>query len=114
MTPGFGLRFEDFYTRDGLMRVDAAFLGFLDPSLKDLLLKARKDPPSGKTESELLVTLAPHVEDFVAKLFGIEAEAHALAARHHELAPLWAVKRTFVQRRALHKVKPEEATPEGF
>src|SRR5689334_15779831 len=96
------------------MRVPPAFLGFLDPALKDLLLKARKDPPSGKTESELLVTLAPHVEDFVAKLFGIEAEAHALAARHHELAPLWAVKRTFVQRRALHKVKPEDATPEGF
>ena len=114
MTPGFGLRFEDLYTREGLLRVDEAFLGFLDAPLKDLLLKARKDPPSGKTESELLVTLAPHVEDFLAKLFGIESEAHALAARHHELAPLWAVKRTFVQRRALHKVKPEDATPGGF
>src|SRR5689334_4984662 len=86
------------------MRVPPAFLGFLDPAVKDLLLKARKDPPGGKTESELLVTLAPHVEDFLAKLFGIEAEAHGLAARHHELAPLWAVKRTFVQRRAVHKL----------
>src|SRR5262245_57230217 len=114
MTLGFGLRFEDLYTRDGLLRVDEAFLGFLDAPVKDLLLKARKDPPSGKTESELLVALAPHVEDFVARLFGIEAEAHALAGRHHELAPLWAVKRTFVQRRALHKVKPEDATSEGF
>ena len=42
------------------------------------------------------------------KLFGIEAEARALAERHNALAPLWSVKRLFVQRRAMHKVKPEE------
>jgi NADPH-dependent glutamate synthase beta subunit-like oxidoreductase/NAD(P)H-flavin reductase len=114
MTPGFGLRFEDFYTRDGLLRVDEAFLGYLDAPAKDLLLKARQDPPTGKAESDLLVALAPHVEDFLAKLFGIQAEAAALAARHNELAPMWAVKRTFVQRRALHKVKPEDASPDGF
>ncbi len=107
MTLGFGLHFEDLYSRAGLIRVDQAFLDFLEPAVKDLLSKARQDPPSGKTESELLVLLAPHVEDFVARLFGIEAEAHALAARHHELAPLWAVKRSFVQRRALHKVSEE-------
>ncbi|HUK04087.1 MAG TPA: FAD-dependent oxidoreductase, partial [Burkholderiales bacterium] len=46
--------------------------------------------------------------------FGIEAEAQALAARHNELAPLYSVKRLFVQRRALHKVKPGEASPSGF
>jgi hypothetical protein len=77
-------------------------------------VQARANPLSGKTESELLVLLAPHVEDFIAKLFGIETEAMALAARHNELAPLWSVKRLFVQRRALHKVKPEDASPEGF
>ena len=117
MNLGFGLRFEDLYTRDGLIRVDGAFLGFLDPSIRNLLAKARSDPPSARTESELLVALAPHVEDFLARLFGIETEAHALAARHDALAPLWAVKRTFVQRRALHKVAPESLKtfdPESF
>ena len=114
MTLGFGLRFEDLYTREGLLRVDQAFLGFLDPSVRDLLRGARKTPPSGKAESELLVALAPHVEDFLAMLFGIEAEARALAGRHNELAPMWAVKRAFVQRRALHKVKPGDAGPNGF
>src|SRR5258706_2421345 len=106
MILGFGLRFEDVYARQGLLRVDGAFLEFLQPALRDLLLQARQQPPSDKEESELLVTLAPHVDDFLAKLFGIEREAQALAGRHHELAPLWSVKRTFVQRRALHKVKP--------
>jgi NADPH-dependent glutamate synthase beta subunit-like oxidoreductase/NAD(P)H-flavin reductase len=114
MKLAFGLQFEDLYSRDGLLRVDAAFLSFLDAELRGQLLDARKNPFSGKTESELLILLAPHVEDFIARLFGIQAEAQALAARHNELAPLWSVKRLFVQRRALHKVKPEDASPDGF
>ncbi|MGH8686703.1 MAG: hypothetical protein ACREVQ_03255, partial [Burkholderiales bacterium] len=113
----FGLEFEDLYDRDGLRRLDAEFLQFLaeaDPALCARLAAARANPPSGKDESELLIALAPHAEDFLARLFGIEPEVQALAARHHELAPLYAVKRLFVQRRALHKVKPEDARPEGY
>jgi NADPH-dependent glutamate synthase beta subunit-like oxidoreductase/NAD(P)H-flavin reductase len=117
MKLAFGLQFEDLYAREGLLRVDAAFLAFLgeaDGALHEKLLAARKDFPPAKTESDLLVSLAPHVEDFIAKLFGIEAEAQALAARHHELAPIYSVKRLFVQRRALHKVKAEDAKPDGY
>ncbi|HEX7220133.1 MAG TPA: FAD-dependent oxidoreductase [Burkholderiales bacterium] len=117
MQLGFGIRFSDLYEREGLARVDAAFLDFLgelDGALRDKLIAGRGTPPRTKDESDLLVALAPHVEDFLARLFGIEAEAHALAARHHELAPLYSVKRLFVQRRAMHKVKPEDASPDGF
>src|SRR5579871_5555177 len=114
MKLSFGLGFGDLYRRDGLLRLDAAFLAFLDAGLRDRLVEARKSPPAAKAESELLIALAPHLEDFVAKLFGIEAEARALAARHHELAPLYSVKRLFVQRHALHKVKPEDATPDRY
>ena len=114
MKLAFDLQFADLYERDGLLRLDRAFLSFLEPALQKQLLEARNKPPAGKTESELLVALAPHLEDFVAKLFGIEAEAQALAARHNELAPLYSVKRLFVQRRALHKVKPEDVSPAGF
>src|SRR5258706_681332 len=114
MKLGFGLQFDDLYARDGLLRLDAAFLSFLDASLKTKLLEARANVPAAKQESELLIALAPHVEDFLAQLFGIEAEARVLAAKHNELAPLWSVKRLFVQRRALHKVKPEDASPAGF
>src|SRR5258706_730144 len=114
MKLGFGLQFDDLYARDGLLRLDSAFLAFLDPVLQKKLLEARNNSPAGKPESELLIALAPHAEDFIAKLFGIEAEAQALATQHNELAPLWSVKRLFVQRRALHKVKPEDASPAGF
>src|SRR5512134_1716720 len=117
MALAFGIRFSDLYERDGLLRVDAAFLGFLgeiDAALRERLISARQKIPSGKDESDLLVALAPHVEDFLARLFGIEAQARELAGRHNELAPLYSVKRLFVQRRAMHKVKPEDARPDGF
>src|SRR4051812_28940566 len=111
MQLGFGVSFPDLYEREGLIRLDRAFLAYLgeaDRALADKLASARKDAPHGQAESALLIALAPHVEDFIARLFGIEDEAQALAARHNELAPLYSVKRQFVQRRALHKVKPEE------
>src|SRR6267378_4285246 len=113
MKLGFGIRFGDLYEREGLMRLDQAFLRFLresDAVLHERLLAARQTPQklAAKEESDLLVALGPHVEDFLPKLFGIEAEARALAEKHNELAPLYSVKRQFVQRRALHKIKPEE------
>ncbi|HWA39161.1 MAG TPA: FAD-dependent oxidoreductase, partial [Burkholderiales bacterium] len=119
MKLGFGIVFNDLYAREGLLKVDAAFLDHLggaDGALKDRLLAGRRDPAAlpAKAESELLIALAPHLEDFLARLFGIEAEAQALAARHNELAPLYSVKRLFVQRRALHKVKPEDAKPDAY
>jgi len=40
-----------------------------------------------KAESALILEIAPHLDDFLADLFGIQSEFRALAARHHELAP---------------------------
>ena len=110
----FNVSFEELYDRDGLVRVDAAFVAFLggvDGALLERLAAARGDPGSlaPKQESDLLVALSPHLDDFLARLFGIESEVQALAARHHELAPVYSVKRQFVQRRALHKVNPRDA-----
>jgi hypothetical protein len=109
----FGLDFADLHQRDGLARLDEQFLHFIaasDPALRDALLAARAAPEAlaPKAESELLIALAPQLEDFVAQLFGIEAEARALAEQHHELAPVFSVKRLFVQRQALAKFKPED------
>ena len=111
---GFTLEFEELYSRAGAIKLDGAFLDFLgdcDAALRARLEAGRAAPEQlpRKQESELLIAIAPYIEDFVAKLFGIEAEAEALAARHNELAPLWSVKRLFVQRRAANRIKPEEA-----
>ncbi|HET7402703.1 MAG TPA: pyridine nucleotide-disulfide oxidoreductase [Usitatibacter sp.] len=110
----FGLAFEDLYRRDGLARIDAAFLDALraaDAALHDRLAGARAAPEAlpYKEEAELLIAVAPHLDAFVARLFGIEDEWQELVESHHRLAPLFRVKRKFVQRRAMLKVKADEA-----
>lgn len=111
---GMGFSFGDLYERDGLLRLDGRFLEFLeesDPAICAQLEAARLSTTllSAKEQSQLLIAMAPHLEDFLGILFGIQAQVQALAARHHELAPLYSCKRLFVQRRAMNKVKPEEA-----
>ena len=76
---GFGLAFADLYARDGLVKLDAAFLDHLDQSDTDLarrLAAARAAPdalddPDGQGYAQLMVEVAPHVDDFVAALFAI-------------------------------------------
>ncbi|MBN8531411.1 MAG: DUF559 domain-containing protein [Alphaproteobacteria bacterium] len=109
------LTFPDLYSRDGLTRLDAAFAAHLvqaDAELHARFLDARTTPESlnPKDESLLILALGPHIEDFTAQLFSIEKESRALAESHHALAPLYACKRLFVQRRAAKAVKPEEAS----
>ena len=109
-----GLAFADLYDRAGLVRLDAAFLdhlGGVDAALRQSLDAARAEPSAlaAKQESALLIALAPHLEDFVAELFGIRGEVTALAGRHHELAPLHGCKRLFVQRQALRAIGEAEA-----
>jgi hypothetical protein len=64
---GWGLSFTDLYERDGLLRLDAAFLNFLadwDTVLRERLTGARANPGglAPKAESELLIDLAPHLD----------------------------------------------------
>jgi NADPH-dependent glutamate synthase beta subunit-like oxidoreductase/NAD(P)H-flavin reductase len=111
---GFGLRFSDLYSREGLARLDARFLDALgnsDPALRLRLETARGEPEAldKKSESALLIAVAPHLDDFIGQVFGIAGEVNALSARHHELAPLYACKRQFVQRKAATAHKAGEA-----
>lgn len=109
----FGLTFAGLYSREGLLRVDDAFFRHLlavDEPLAEQFAAARANPAllSDKEHSDLLMAVAPHAEDFIGLLFGIRREIQELAAAHHELAPLYACKRLFVQRRALRAHKAEE------
>lgn len=110
----YGLAYADLYSREGLQRLDAAFVAVLPQELAERLAAARLQAPEAKAASDLILALAPHVDDFIASLFGITAEVAALNAAHHELAPLWLVKRQLVQRRAAKLLKPEEAEQLSF
>ena len=115
---GFDLCFDDLHSREGLARLDARFLtslGERDGELKGRLEAARADPASvkGDAESELLIALAPVLEDFVGALFAVEAELGASRAARADLAAVFEVKRQFVQRRATRKYGAEAANLDG-
>ncbi len=86
----FGLSFRDLYDQPGLIKLDSIFLEELGKSATELrtrLVTAREQPESlnAKQSSELMIELAPYVEDFIGELFGIQPELRELQARHHEL-----------------------------
>ena len=93
-----------------MIRLDGAFLAALAeaaPTLHQQLLRARGQAP--ENVSQLILELAPHLEDFLAELFGITAELRSLQRRHTELAPLFALKRRFVFKKAASGMTPEKA-----
>ncbi len=101
-------------TGKDFVRLDARFLAFLaerDGALHGRLLAARAVPDdiAGKAESELILALAPELEDFLGELFGVAGELAEMRRRHDVLAPLYSVKRLFVQRRAAKKYPPDVA-----
>ncbi|MBY0463041.1 MAG: pyridine nucleotide-disulfide oxidoreductase, partial [Alphaproteobacteria bacterium] len=111
----YNLTFEDLYTNHGLAKVDAAFQDFLKETsleLNNALTAARNIPLMPIEESNLIIALAPIVEDFISHLFNIKTEVAALQTAHSGLTPLMTVKRQFVQRYAIKKypsVTDEEA-----
>ena len=112
LTLRFDFAFEDLYRREGLLRLDAVFLEHLHAANGDLrtrLVKARlnAEPLTRKQQSDLIIDIAPYVEDFVGELFGIESAVKNLQARHDKLAPIYACKRKFIQKKAISGVTKE-------
>ncbi len=105
---GFG--FDDLYEREGLERIDAAFMDFLstgDPAIFDRLTQARRNPDnlSALDHSSLIIETARFLEPFVAKLFGIDDDLAGMSAEHLAYNRVFECRRQFVQRRALKKYK---------
>ncbi len=109
----YSLTFADLYTSDGLDRLDMAFLDWLqgtESALTGALLQARQSPKDldSKDESQLLIDLAPYIEDFIGEFFGLNVEINTLSEKSNTLAPLATCKRQFVQRQAARKYSPED------
>ena len=74
----FDLSFEDLYNLDGLRKVDGYFIEKLlkvYPELCNKMLDAREN--NGRLykidESNLIIELAPFLEEFIVELFNIES-----------------------------------------
>src|SRR5262249_28723697 len=107
------------YATEGLARLDNVFVDIIKGSngtLYERLARARSesDTYDRAAESELILDLIPHFEKFVSELFGITEAVHSLALHHKELDPIYFVKRSFVQRRAVKgRTESEAALVDG-
>ncbi len=109
-----GLGFNDLYDREGLVRLDAAFVDWLkeanvEAHARLMTARAAPDALAVKDESNLLIELARPLEDFLASLFGVAEQAAKLRGHHNELAPIFDCKRLFVQRYVTRAIKPDVA-----
>ena len=115
VTLGHGFSFAELSRREGLVRLDRGFVTRLkaaDVTLHTQLMAARAKPAAldDKAESDLILALGPHLEDYVGTLFGIEAQLDKIAERTRFLDEIHACKRLFVQRQAVKKY----TDPSGF
>lgn len=112
-----GCTFAELFTSAGLQKLDQQFLNWLvmhAPALENQLLTYRQQDASAETPlqtSELLLALAPHLENFLAELFQIADEVAILQARTLIDDPVLAFKKYYVLREAkrhLRQAKEQE------
>ncbi|MDQ6785706.1 MAG: FAD-dependent oxidoreductase [Acidobacteriota bacterium] len=110
-----GFRYSDLYDARRLKEIAEKFYAELartEPVLHDALTKyiaARGRGYEKRVESKILTDAAPHLSEFVARMFNIAAERENLLKVINEQDPIWTYK-FFVQRRAIKKFKAENLT----
>ena len=102
------LLFDDLYSSVGIAKINQYFSSYLHELDRDLHTCWRagiQDSSllSHKDESTLILAIAPHLEEFIADLFGITTPLMTLKKSHNELSIISLIKRQFVQRFALKK-----------
>ena len=102
--PGF--RYADLHDAKRLADLTRAFEEFLKSADAALLARYeshKSTPLKGPAESELLIELGAVLSKFVGKLFGVSDELSRLREAAGREAPIFRVKRDFVQRRVFKK-----------
>jgi NADPH-dependent glutamate synthase beta subunit-like oxidoreductase/NAD(P)H-flavin reductase len=108
-----GFRFSDLF--DPIRLKDLAERFYADLAGQDQVLHkaltkyiaARGENYEKKVESKILTDAAPHLSEFVARLFGVTGERAELEKSILVQDPIWRYK-FFVQRRAIKKYKAEQ------
>ncbi|MBI3653196.1 MAG: FAD-dependent oxidoreductase [Acidobacteria bacterium] len=102
-----GFKYADLNRVRRLEALDRAFLKYLEESDAPLAAAfTRYRQAAGKgyaklPESELLIRVAPHLDDFIARLFKIENEYQALCERVRNEQVLFHWKQQFLEKRLL-------------
>ena len=108
-----GFRYSDLFDAVKLRELAERFYADVEkhePLLHNALTKyiaARGEGFERRVESKILTDAAPHLSDFIARLFHITVEEKDLESSIKVQNPVWKYK-FFVQRRAVKKFKPEQ------
>jgi|CXWL01.1.fsa_nt_gi NADPH-dependent glutamate synthase beta subunit-like oxidoreductase/NAD(P)H-flavin reductase len=108
-----GFRYSDLFDAVKLRELAERFYAEVEkqePLLHNALTKyiaARGEGFERRVESKILTDAAPHLSDFIARLFHITVEEKELKSSITVQNPVWKFK-FFVQRRAVKKFKPEQ------
>ncbi|SCA57121.1 conserved hypothetical protein [Candidatus Terasakiella magnetica] len=110
----YDLDFNDLYHRDGLLKIDALFRDWVNhyqPALAQRLKAARLAPDQlSKAEtSGLILSLAPHLDSFIAHLFQIEESVGQETSDHLDFDAYIECRRKFIQRKAIKAYSKEDA-----
>ncbi|MCP4923493.1 MAG: FAD-dependent oxidoreductase [bacterium] len=93
-----------------MLKIDGLFLKFLkghNPALYAQVIQGRSENRADFS-SDILLDLAPHVQDFVGELFCVEEPLSDLKVQCDNFCPLEEAKRVFVRRRAAKAYSLEE------
>ncbi|MBE9516475.1 MAG: FAD-dependent oxidoreductase, partial [Proteobacteria bacterium] len=108
-----GLKYSNLFELDSLTKLDDLFLERLQAQNNELHSKllayrASELPVPDPDTSELLISCAKLLEDFIAELFQIQDAVDSLAGEAKGQRPVMAFKKLFVQRRARRRLMKKE------
>ncbi|MEK8088441.1 FAD-dependent oxidoreductase [Thermithiobacillus plumbiphilus] len=105
-----GLKYADLFIREGMLRLDAAFLALVDeadPALGEGLRRYRRDPEMPETESSaILIDAGRLLDDFLASLFGIMPARDAGTFQVQQQDPVFLFKAELVKAVAKRRSPP--------
>lgn len=119
MQLGFGFSYERLNNQKGLAALDATFVKFVfeyDLDLYTALIQYRASPKevTNVQYSNLLIAIAPLVDDFFSQLFNIEQQVEKIRKTAKNFDPIYECKRKFVQRLAVKKYGADKVKAINF
>ncbi len=107
-----GFQFQELFTAEGVQKLDQTFLQYLQANytyLYDALQQYRQGAYSARENSDVIISLAPILEHFIADLFNIE-EAVVRARQQILLQdPIFAFKEFYVLKKAKRQLRHADA-----
>ena len=114
ITLNFDITFEDLYSTFGLKKIDEEFIGFLNTkntALRHDLIDGRKN---NQISSELIIKLAPYLENFIINLFNLKYNENKNPEYHKKASALFECRKKFIQRKVKFEDHDEKKIPEAI